>query len=370
MNKINSVSKDESTNYSLMNKNEIVATFTLEIKSGLVRITNVHALRLPFWIKDVGNFITHRAAPRGREHIKELLVRSGCDNIKGFLDVTHALALTDTFWVKQADSNLSWEKVSLFCNPFNEVVAHTAFDGGMYGDNLSTPSPEYSTNGTFAKCWIRENDQIKLLKRGSSGARNTGLEPYSEFYSSQVADAFSAEHVIYDIRNYNNRLCSVCNCFTNEQYGFVPFSLISSKSLPADIIDEYSKRVGDKQLADMFIFDALILNEDRHKGNFGFIFDTDTYEIVSAAPLFDHNVSLLCYAEKEDFNEKYIKSRIPKLYDSFSDLAKAVLYPDARRRLINMKNFEFEDKSKFALQEWRVKELERIIRNQIKLILD
>ena len=46
MNKINSVSKDESTNYSLMNKNEIVATFTLEIKSGLVRITNVHALRL------------------------------------------------------------------------------------------------------------------------------------------------------------------------------------------------------------------------------------------------------------------------------------------------------------------------------------
>ena len=187
MNKINSVSKDESTNYSLMNKNEIVATFTLEIKSGLVRITNVHALRLPFWIKDVGNFITHRAAPRGREHIKELLVRSGCDNIKGFLDVTHALALTDTFWVKQADSNLSWEKVSLFCNPFNEVVAHTAFDGGMYGDNLSTPSPEYSTDGTFAKCWIRENDQIKLLKRGSSGARNTGLEPYSEFYSSQVA---------------------------------------------------------------------------------------------------------------------------------------------------------------------------------------
>ena len=100
------------------------------------------------------------------------------------------------------------------------------------------------------------------------------------------------------------------------------------------------------------------------------VFDTDTYEIVSAAPLFDHNVSLLCYAEKEDFNEKYIKSRIPKLYDSFSDLAKAVLYPDARRRLINMKNFEFEDKSKFALPEWRVKELERIIRNQIKLILD
>ena len=72
------------TAYSLMNKNEVDATITLEIRSGLVRITNICTLRVPFWIKDVGDFIAHRAAPRGREHIKELLVRSGCNNIKGF----------------------------------------------------------------------------------------------------------------------------------------------------------------------------------------------------------------------------------------------------------------------------------------------
>ena len=50
-------------------------------------------------------------------------------------------------------------------------------------------------------------------------------------------------------------------------------------------------------------------------------------------------------------------------------LAKAVLYPDARRRLINMKNFEFDNESKIALPEWRVKKLENLIRNQAKLIL-
>lgn len=75
-------------------------------------------------------------------------------------------------------NNSAEQEVSLFRNPFNEVIAHTAFDGGMYGDNLSTPSPEYGTDGTFAKCWIRENDEIKMLKHGSSGARNAGLEPY------------------------------------------------------------------------------------------------------------------------------------------------------------------------------------------------
>ena len=60
---------------------------------------------------------------------------------------------------------------------------------------------------------------------------------------------------------------------------------------------------------------------------------------------------------------------MPKLYDFFVEIAKAVLYPDARR-LINMKNFEFENNSKLALPERRVEALECLIKNQIKLILE
>lgn len=39
--------------------------------------------------------------------------------------------------------------------------------------------------------------------------------------------------------------------------------------------------------------DALILNTDRHLGNFGFLFDNQTMEVKTAAPMFDHNRSLL-----------------------------------------------------------------------------
>ena len=175
----------EKIKYFLMNKDEVVAKFILQTGK-LEAIREVEKLRLPVWIQNFSGFVKHRSAPRSREHIQELLIRSGCNTIQGFLDYTHALSLTDTFWVKRADSTLEWKNVSLFRNPFNEVIAHTAFDGGMYGDNLSTPSPEYGTDGTFAKCWIRENDKIKMLKRGSSEARNAGLEPYSEYYVFSV----------------------------------------------------------------------------------------------------------------------------------------------------------------------------------------
>lgn len=359
----------EKIKYFLMNKDEVVAKFSLQTGK-LETITEVEELRLPAWIQNFSGFIKHRSAPRSRKHIQELLTRSGCNTMQGFLDYTHALSLTDTFWVKRVGSTLEWKNVSLFRNPFNGVIAHTAFDGGMYGDNLSTPSPEYGTDGTFAKCWIRENDKIKMLKRGSSGARNAGLEPYSEYYASQVARAFGCEHVEYSIRNYKGRLCSVCDCFTNEQYGFIPFSAVSESSLFGDIVYEFDDSPVMSKFADMQILDALIFNEDRHRGNFGFIFDTNTYEVIDFAPLFDHNVSLLCYAEEEDFKPDYVKERFPRLGTTFIDNAKIVLKAGARRRLINMKGFKFDRDGKINLPDWRLDRLESLINRQIDLLLE
>ena len=36
-----------------------------------------------------------------------------------------------------------------------EKIAKMAFEGGLHGRHLSTTSPEYGTDGSFAKCWIR-----------------------------------------------------------------------------------------------------------------------------------------------------------------------------------------------------------------------
>ena len=104
--------------------------------------------------------------------------RFNCYDLEGFLQVTHAATLNDTFWVRLAKSHLSWNNVSLFQNPFDDVVARIAFEGGLYGEHFSTASPEFSTDGTFAKCWTRLDNQIFLMKRGSEGGANlSGFNP-------------------------------------------------------------------------------------------------------------------------------------------------------------------------------------------------
>lgn len=65
-----------------------------------------------------------------------------------------------------------------------------------------------------------------MLKRGSSGASNAGLEPYSEFYASQLVSKFTSNFVNYDLRTQDNRLCSVCDIFTSEDYGFIPYAAV------------------------------------------------------------------------------------------------------------------------------------------------
>jgi len=358
--------------FILMNKDAEVATFTVVGDGAFQEVQIINTfVEIPDWMKPLSNFIISRQAPKNRENIKELLKRSGCDTILGYLSITHALTLIDTFWVKPENSILTWKDVSLYDNAFNEVVARTAFEGGLHGDNLSTTSPEYGTDGTFAKCWIREGDKIKLLKRSTTGFKNSGLESYSEFYAAQVAEALDINHVNYNLKNHNNIICSTCDIFTSEEFGYLPYAAVEKvKSTIPSVVKMYDK-YGYKNFAlDMFVFDSLIFNCDRHKGNFGFIIDNDKQEIIKPAPLFDHNLSLFCYALKDDFsNVEYINQLGPRIGNEFVSDSKECLTSEMRRKLINLKGFKFKKHSKYNLPDWRLEILEKLINNQIDLIL-
>ena len=357
--------------YYLLNKNVKIARFYIN-ELGTPTIVE-QCIKLPYWLDDLSIFITNRRAPKNRENIEELLRISGCDTLEGYLDVTHSLSLIDTFWVKPVDSLLAWEDVSLYTHSFNETIAKTAFEGGLHGIEFSTTSPEYGTDGSFAKCWIREDGIIKMLKRGSSGARNAGLEPYSEFYASQIVKEFTNHYVGYGLRNKSERICSVCNCFTNEDYGYLPYAAIDKGNTSVEKVLKNMRELNlEDKVKTMFVVDAVIFNEDRHKNNFGFIINNNTQEIVDMAPLFDHNLSLLPYAEEEDFKnlENYLSKKGPRIGTDFIPIAKYCLTPELRKTLINLKDFEFERHPKYNLPEWRLKELEKLVQNNIRKILE
>ena len=65
------------------------------------------------------------------------------------------------------------------------------------------------------KCWRRINNKIYLYKAGTSGMANTGMEPYSEFYVSQIANSMGINHVEYKLVKWKKNICSVCELFNN-----------------------------------------------------------------------------------------------------------------------------------------------------------
>lgn len=362
--------------YVLLNKDVIIAKFEVLGKGSLeyISIVSKDTTKIPFWLTDLPTFIINRRAPKHREHIENLLQQYHCDTISGYLDVSHALSLNDTYWVKkESQIDLTWEKVSLYKNKFNDVIARIAFDGGMYGAHFSSTSPEFGTDGTFAKCWIREKGIVKLVKRGTTGYSNAGLEPYSEYYSCQLMEAFEVDHVEYTLTSKSNKIATKCELFTSEQYGLIPYSAISKNGNIGQIVNFYREKGLSNYIAEMLIIDAVMLNEDRHLNNFGFLVENDTGKIIDTAPLFDHNLSLLCYAVESDFDDiyGYIKNNDKghRLGGDFVDVARELVTSEIRKKLINLHGFEFKKHCRYNLPNWRLEQLNKIVNKQIELIL-
>ena len=43
-------------------------------------------------------------------------------------------------------------------NETTVIISKTAFEKGLHGLKLSTTSPEFTSEGSFEKCWIREKE--------------------------------------------------------------------------------------------------------------------------------------------------------------------------------------------------------------------
>ena len=189
--------------------------------------------------------------------------------------MTHALSLNDTFWVKKREDILQWRDVSLYTNPFSEVISEAAFDGTIGETDFSSISPEFGTDGSYAKCWIREESGIKLYKSGSALLE---IEPLSEFLAWQLAEGICRQAVPYDLDHYHGKLISKCPLFTSKTVGLAKASAVfhgAEHTIP-DLL-QYFRGIGSEDaFRRMCVLDTIILNPDRHYGNFGVLFDTAT----------------------------------------------------------------------------------------------
>lgn len=329
----------------------------------------------PIGFSDIHTWIEQRDYAKHKEHLKKWLHSWRMDTLTGFVDVTHCLGLNDTFWVKLSDSDLSWETVNLYRNPFMDVAQHTAFDTGLHGLQLSSTSPEFTAEGSYAKCWIRQDNTIRLYKQGAAGAVNVGLEPYAEHMASAIGHTLFGDKVLsYDLAMFKGRLCSVCELFTSEEKGFVPFYrfLSPGKIYTLENILDICRELGfEEEFRRMILLDSIVFNQDRHTGNFGFLVDNETQKIEAFAPLFDFNVSMLCNAMPDDLRhfEQYEKEFMVghKMGGTFAEVGHKILTPELAVMLPG--HIELPRHPRYTMSEERMELLQKVFDANYEAVL-
>ena len=274
--------------YSLRIYDTELMRFSMEKKglSGLVAeisgINEEYRQQLPLDLELTGEgvirWLGHRIIPKNRAFVDEILRTLGLshNDTKGIIDVCKGLSLNDSYWIVPEEFEGKFSQYNLYENRFSEILALVAYTGAGGSRQAFTTSPELTTGGMLPKAWrYVENDGIYLYKGGTSGASNTGREPYCEYYASQIAETMHLNAVHYDLENWKGITASKCALFTDIDTAYIPVGrIVRSGGIAACL--EYYDRLGEEfsqQIRSMLVFDALIYNEDRHFGNFGLLRD-------------------------------------------------------------------------------------------------
>lgn len=326
--------------------------------------------------QDLTRWLEHRTIPSNRAYVTSFLARLGLSEYdkEGIIALCKGLSLNDCYWVDDADHPSDFAKVNLYDNKFSRTLASLAFTGeGQRWSGRFASTPELTTNGALAKCWRRIDGRIFLYKEGSVGARNTGNEPLSEFYATQVAEAMGIDHVPYAPTKWDGHFCSKCPLFTSKKHGFASAgSLVTSGGFAA--VAEWFNGLGKAYrdaLADMVVFDAVVYNRDRHFGNFGVLFDNRENKIVAPAPLFDHGLSLFPFAMGDDFDmlDSIAKQIRPATYDDFEGQALEMMGKRQRQKLQALHAFTFRKHPKYNWPDRRLRAVEEFVRQQAARLL-
>ena len=324
-------------------------------------------------------WLKHRTIPKNRAFVHNFLSKCGLNLNRplSIIQVSKGLSLNDCYWVVEEGFEGTFAKYNLYDNRFSKILALIAFTG--YGSSIRTSlasCPEFTTNGMLPKCWRRDSGRILLFKGGTSGAYNTGNEPFSEFYAAQIARAMGINAIDYKLSKWEGHLCSTCELFTSKKYSYIPVGRVVNGGMNA-VAAYYRSRGEDfvKALHDMLVFDAVICNTDRHFGNFGFLVDNETNEIVAPAPLFDHGNSLFNFAGRDALAslenlEAYAETMVPCVYDDFFETARKVMTEEHRAALRHLLTFRFKRHSRYNLPPQRLKLIEKMVRSRARNLLD
>ncbi|GEM_PF-324850 len=298
------------TSYYLMNKNRKVAKVIMNnATQNIVKIEEVlhedyaplegfvhhhlNAQALTSWFRG-------RGIPSWRDGLDELLYNLHIKNGLELLNVAYGLSLSDQYWLNPVNAPLSWQDINFFDHDFHSHDYQEAtFDGKIMLKQPDLFTPNNTSDGMLKKSWIVGEDHQRYLLKGSYKAK--GFEPFCEVLSTFLSEALQLPYVPYTVTYLGDVVVSQCPCFIDENTELITaYALLKNAEIdlvhksPEDLYADYREILNKHEvprafeyLTKMFILDYLMINCDRHLGNFGIIRDVNTLKWRSVAPIYD-----------------------------------------------------------------------------------
>jgi len=189
-----------------------------------------------------------------------MLKAFGSDNHENVITATRTLSLSDCYWIKKQNENVSFDDITPYL--------HKEWDGtGEFkGGSIST----LFVNGAADKLWL---DSKTLLK----------VRSYKEYEPYLLCTALDIENIAEAKISDDGLLLTN---FTSMDY-FLESMEQSGFSDEFDNPREKAVEIFKESAVALFVIDHLVEHDDRHWGNYGFLRDSNTGEYLSMAPFYD-----------------------------------------------------------------------------------
>ena len=260
------------------------------------------------------NWLKARAIPKGRPGMDKILAKLEKPLADAFLDF-HGVSLTDSYWIKEKDSPLTWSDVNFHENGFYPVF------GSIYAGNEEIPwlpSPDFVTDGVMEKFWMNVGNIPSLVK---IDRRFGNTLTANEVFLSRLSESMDlkARPVSYQYGKIGDLPVCICPCFVqNSRTDFVSALQIAHGGTLSKGT-AFFRQAFKEELEDMLFLDILVGNTDRHEKNYGLL-KTNGGEVF--APIFDSGSCLAYNADASDEKRPEIRLKYPFMDISRQEAAK------------------------------------------------
>lgn len=292
----------------LMRKNEAVALIDISPAGIVTKIGKIISPELvPLQNKANRNGIISwwqdRSIPIKQGKVQEMLRANGIATANLYLTQNLGLSLTDYYWIKPMNMDLTWEQVNLFDNDFKDNLLLGTIKIRDEEDTLHY-TPNSSLQGNLEKTWVIDQGIRKLVKGNHS---DLSSESINEVIISQAIKEQGVNCASYDLIEIKGKpydYGSISPIFTSQNLELVSAYAVMTSEIKPNHISSYEHFIGmcvkngmnESDVRHYLEFeiemDFVFSNRDRHLTNISVLRDANSLQFVSMAPIYDSGKSM------------------------------------------------------------------------------